>query len=573
MQAWFHNLSLKDKLYLLAIFIIFTLAYIFTTYHLNLQQLNSQVNNIAELSQRLDILDEINLYLLKQHSQEKEYLLTGDPTVVAEHSNLTIEINRHISQLQEVLTNPDDLRSLEALAALETSYAEQFSTIVAYYDAGNHKEALTRSLTSATLAQEGEIIINRMVNDTRGTILVNVGRTSSKVKTTLDTNLIVNPIIIILIIALFFLFNRQVTPPLIAITNHLQQIAKQDLTNLSHALSHLSEGDLTTQVTLQATPFIHQRNDEVGKLAQAFNSMVESVQQSGNAFNNTVSNMRQLTTNIQASTQNITASSSQILTTVSQHTSSTSEQSATLSQITATVDELRTTSEQASQLAATVADGSQQSAVVGKQSTAAVQAIIDSMRDIYEQVQAIAQDILTLSEQTQQIGEITTTVNDIADQSNLLALNATIEAAKAGEHGKGFAVVAAEVRKLAEQSKEATAQVRTILEDIQRATQKAVLGTEQGARQAERGLTLAKQTNEGILHLSQTIDKAALATLQIAASARQQNLGIDQISEAMRDIQRATVHIATGANQTKMASEDVNNMIQQLQEMVYQYKL
>ena len=99
---------------------------------------------------------------------------------------------------------------------------------------------------------------------------------------------------------------------------------------------------------------------------------------------------------------------------------------------------------------------------------------------------AIAEHILALSEQTQQIGEIIAAVNDLADQSNLLALNAAIEASRAGEQGRGFAVVAHEIRSLAEQSKAATAQVRTILSDIQRATNAAVMATEQGTKGAPR---------------------------------------------------------------------------------------
>jgi methyl-accepting chemotaxis protein len=88
------------------------------------------------------------------------------------------------------------------------------------------------------------------------------------------------------------------------------------------------------------------------------------------------------------------------------------------------------------------------------------------MRRDSRQVQEIARNILALSQQTQLVGDITSTVNDLADQSNMLALNAAIEAAKAGEQGKGFAVVAAEVRNLAEQSKQATAQAQTILSEI-----------------------------------------------------------------------------------------------------------
>src|ERR1700730_3085204 len=100
----------------------------------------------------------------------------------------------------------------------------------------------------------------------------------------------------------------------------------------------------------------------------------------------------------------------------------------------------------------------------------AAQHAADGMADLREKVESIAENILALSEQSQRIGEIIATVNDLADQSNLLALNAAIEASRAGEQGRGFAVVATEIRNLAEQSKAATAQVRTILGDIQRAT-------------------------------------------------------------------------------------------------------
>ena len=75
---------------------------------------------------------------------------------------------------------------------------------------------------------------------------------------------------------------------------------------------------------------------------------------------------------------------------------------------------------------------------------------------------------------TQAAGDIIASVNDLAEQSNLLSVNASIEAAKAGEHGKGFAVVAQEVKSLAEQSKQAVAQVRTMLGEIQKASQTAV---------------------------------------------------------------------------------------------------
>src|SRR5258708_16939771 len=91
------------------------------------------------------------------------------------------------------------------------------------------------------------------------------------------------------------------------------------------------------------------------------------------------------------------------------------------------------------------------------------------MHVVREQIESTAQNIRALAEQAQAIGDIIATVNDIAEQTNLLALKAAIEASRAGEHGKGFAVVASEVKALADQSKKATAQVRQILGNLQKA--------------------------------------------------------------------------------------------------------
>src|SRR5207253_3648111 len=129
----------------------------------------------------------------------------------------------------------------------------------------------------------------------------------------------------------------------------------------------------------------------------------------------------------------------------------------------------------------------------------------DGVADIRQKVQFIAETILALSEQSQQIGEIIASVGDLADQSNLLALNAAIEANRAGEHGKGFSVVAQEIRSQAEQSKAATAQVRAILSDIQRATNAAVMATEQGTKGADAGGRLIERAGRTIEQLAAAV--------------------------------------------------------------------
>src|SRR5699024_5611962 len=128
----------------------------------------------------------------------------------------------------------------------------------------------------------------------------------------------------------------------------------------------------------------------------------------------------------------------------------------------------------------------------------AVQENVESMEEIRSEVDSIASKILNLSEQTKQIGEIIESVNEIAEQSKLLALNAAIEAARAGDHGRGFSVVAAEMRSLAEQSKDSTKQVRRILGEIQKATNSAVIAIEEGSKRAERGVQKAIEAGNTI---------------------------------------------------------------------------
>jgi len=185
----------------------------------------------------------------------------------------------------------------------------------------------------------------------------------------------------------------------------------------------------------------------------------------------------------------------------------------------------------------------------------------------------IGEGIMRLSEQGQAIGEIMATVNDLAEQSNLLAVNASIEAAKAGEHGKGFAVVAQEVRSLAQQSKQATAQVRTILSDFQKATSAAVLATEQGVKAVDLGVKQSGETNDAIRMLADSVSEAAQAAAQIAASSQQQRVGMDQVALAMENIKQASLQNVSSTKQGESAAMNLHTLGQKMKQLVDQYQV
>ncbi|MBM4258304.1 MAG: hypothetical protein FJ147_20710 [Deltaproteobacteria bacterium] len=182
-----------------------------------------------------------------------------------------------------------------------------------------------------------------------------------------------------------------------------------------------------------------------------------------------------------------------------------------------------------------------------------------------DQIRSIADSVLQLGTQTQAISDIITSVNELAEQSNLLAVNAAIEAANAGEQGKGFTIVAREVKRLAEQSKQATAQVRSLLSEIKKASTAAVLVTEQGAKTVEIGVQQSLEAGESIRALSQGIVEASYAVTQIAVSSQQQLVGIDQVSTAIVNIRTASQQNTVGIKQVEEAVRNLQHVGQSLQ--------
>jgi methyl-accepting chemotaxis protein len=269
----------------------------------------------------------------------------------------------------------------------------------------------------------------------------------------------------------------------------------------------------------------------------------------------------------------LAASASEIMATTTQIASGASEAATAVTETTATIEELRQTVQVSNQKARDVSENARQATVVAKTGQTSVDTVIEGMHRIQQQMDAIAESIIKLSEQSQTIGDIIATVSDIADQSNLLAVNASIEAAKAGEQGKGFAVVAQEVRNLAEQSKQATAQVRAILNDIQKAISAAVMATEQGSKAVDSGVKQSAEAGESIRVLAEGVTISAQASLQISASTNEQLIGMDQVTLAMENIKTASEQNVAGIRQAEIAAQNLHELGQSLKHLVERYQV
>jgi len=293
----------------------------------------------------------------------------------------------------------------------------------------------------------------------------------------------------------------------------------------------------------------------------------------GHSMKNMVTNMRQHLKEVNDGVSALATAVSEITATASQIAAGATQTATAVTQTTATIEELRQTIHLTSQKAREVSENSQTTAQVSLDGKKAVEATIDGMNRIRRQMDSIAESIVKLSEQSQAIGHIIAAVNDMADQSNLLAVNASIEAAKAGEQGKGFAVVAQEVRNLAEQSKQATAQVRSILNDIQKAISSAVMATEQGGKVVELGVQQSSEAGGSIQSLAASVSNSAQASVQIVAATNEQLVGMDQVAQAMESIKQASDQNVLGVRQVETAILNLNSLGHNLKQMVGHYQI
>jgi len=335
-----------------------------------------------------------------------------------------------------------------------------------------------------------------------------------------------------------FFIMRSITQPLKTAVDVAEQIAARNLSI--------------------SVPANESRN-EIGFLIQSFHKMVE--------------NLRGEISQIMEGVNVLASSASEISVSTVQFASSAAESAAAVSKTTATMEEVRQTVQNSSQKAEYISEIAKKAMQASQTGQESVDETIERMNLIQEQMVSIAESIVRLSGQSQAIGELISIVDDVAEQSNLLAVNASIEAAKAEEHGQGFAVVAQEIKSLAEQSKQATAQVRRILNDIQKATSTAVMATEQGSKAVDAGVKQSTEAGISIRTMAKTISEATQALTQIAVTAQQQLAGIDQVALAMNNIEQASNQNVDSARQLEAAALKLDELGRRLKELVEQYKV
>jgi len=195
--------------------------------------------------------------------------------------------------------------------------------------------------------------------------------------------------------------------------------------------------------------------------------------------------------------------------------------------------------------------------------------------------------IVELTKFSNQIGEIVNTISSIAEQTNLLALNAAIEAARAGEAGRGFAVVADEIRKLAEESRQATKKIAEILGKIEEQARKVEKVTTGVSQKIDGYVSIVKEAGESLKFLIGKIEDVSKMTTDLAATAEEQSGATEEVSAAMdrvtknvqqveQDIEEMAAQItnqASQVNEVKSYSDELSKAVSDLDAYVKRFKV
>ncbi|WP_442857403.1 methyl-accepting chemotaxis protein [Bacillus sp. FJAT-42315] len=236
---------------------------------------------------------------------------------------------------------------------------------------------------------------------------------------------------------------------------------------------------------------------------------------------------------------------------------------------------------------ADVSEMSVQATKEAQQGREMLENVISQMNSIRASVQDGVSEIKNLNEHSAEIGQIISVITQISEQTNLLALNAAIEAARAGEHGKGFAVVAEEVRKLAEESKQSSDQIASLITTMQQATTRSASVIEKSETEVESGIQLTVEAGEAFMHILHSVEQVAAQIQEVSATAEEMSASSEEVTASvgeMADISReaanATSEVVRLSEQQLQSSKDNTKAIEQLsklalelQQSVHRFKM
>lgn len=311
------------------------------------------------------------------------------------------------------------------------------------------------------------------------------------------------------------------------------------------------EGDLTRR-------FDFNRKDEVGQLADGLDQFIHKTHEIVRDVASEVNSLQQAS----QQSANISVNTSAGI----------QQQRQALDQVAAAITEMSASALEVSRNAGGAAQSTANVREAVDSSSASVRGNLTVVRSLAAEVEEATGVINQLAERSQDINQIVEVIRGVSEQTNLLALNAAIEAARAGEAGRGFAVVADEVRSLAGQTQQSTAEIQQLIEALQNYSSQAVRVMKQSETTAAHCMEQAEQASQGLGSVVTAMEQVDSMATQIAEAAAQQSEVSESISGNITAIRDVAAELAGGAEQSSGHSEQLAELAGQLQTQINRFR-
>jgi methyl-accepting chemotaxis protein len=471
-----------------AVLLVFVVAAVLTVLAVN--DVSRSSRQVAEESVPFALLADTMAFNAVQVQQFlTDVSATHDREVYQEAEKAAAGFLEAIAKFKEMYRKENDIKSLREMEDLENAFNQYYKEgkqmaeayIIRGREAGN-KIMENFDKTAESLTQKVAAFQKQQIDES-DTHMKGVLAAVAGVR---NTMMLFGGFAIMIGIVVAVFITRSITQPL---AEGVQVATK------------LAAGDLTAVPAVRST-------DETGQLLGAMKSMVEK--------------LRSVVADVKNAADNVASGSQQLSSGAEQLSQGTTEQAASAEEASSSVEEMNATIRQNADNALQTEKIALKSSTDANESGRAVTETVAAMKNIAEKIAII---------------------EEIARQTNLLALNAAIEAARAGEHGKGFAVVASEVRKLAERSQAAAAEISLL---------------------SSSSVDVAERAGQMLSKLVPDIQKTAELVQEISAASKEQTAGADQINGAIQQLNQVIQQNAGAAEEMASTAEELSSQAQQL---------